>query len=547
MFDIDTEQWRVMHTLCVRKMIRSSGAIRMDRRSDPVSRRGEITERISSILGYALMSVFIAFTLTIATYPVGEFLVICFLSLIVYGGVSEQCSSYLYEKKELYVFGALPISAATHLASKISGTIAYYMLVCSALIAPAFFVILVEHGLMAGFRWIVTVTFCVPFICLIAMCAHSLSTGILRERKSRLGLTRSIVWSCMSAIFVAICIVLILPNVELSEFGKSWNLQANPLLLLFPPYWFVALLLVLEGQFNFTSVTGAIFAVFGGVALCLFLIRKGDTAVLAALGEGNSEGDRTSQTSNSISKLSRLRIGSLGYERVAMWNLAFLHLKHDSTFHSFSFFYLPALFVSFALVLGITAEPIVDPISNTEHARLLTWSSCFIFFYQFVIYEALRTSSYAPASWVLLVSPSEFTRYTALTLDWLYLVFTLPILALICIVLSYFLPSQIDALFHTITLGWLSYAAINLKSIVNPALPFNRQISSSRASPRLCLNFLLVVVAGIVVFHALASWIYTTYTTYIASILLGAVVCVALRYLAGVRYDRKFLNADLVT
>ena len=547
MIDIDTTQWRAMHSLCIQNLIRSSGVMRMDRRSEPISRRGETWQTIGSFIGYGVMSLFIAGAVSSATYPVGEFLVISFLTLLVYTVVSAQCSNVLFTRKELHVFGALPISAQTHLASKISGTIAYQLLVCLALTAPAFFVISLGNGLFAGIRWVVIVAFCVLFLCFVAISIHSVFFRIFREANPAFGLTKTIFWTGISSAVLAIWIVLLLAEFELSELGESWNLIENPLLLLFPPYWFICLLLFLEGQFNPTSIAGALLAIFSSVPMCLYSCMRSDAAHLATLRDPTYRVDATSRSPNSSARFKWLRIGSLGYERAAMWKLAFSHLKYDTPFQTNWFAFFPLLFVSVSLILKANVEPWVGPLTATDHAWLLTWSGCLIFFYEFVLFEALRTSRYAPACWVLFVSPSNVTRYTALSLDWLFVVFVLPVLILLGIVFSYVLPSLTDAALLTITLGWLSYAAINLKSIVIPALPFAQHTSGSRSSQRFCLNFLLVVTCGVVVFYALASWMYISQLTYSASIVIGLIICVAVRYLAGVRYDRKFLNADLVS
>ena len=536
-----------MHSLCIQNLIRSSGVMRMDRRSEPISRRGETWQTIGSFIGYGVMSLFIAGAVSSATYPVGEFLVISFLTLLVYTAVSAQCSNVLFTGKELHVFGALPISAQTHLASKISGTIAYQLLVCLALTTPAFFVISLGNGLFAGMRWIVIVAICVVCLCFMAITVHSLSTRVLRAPTSSQGLAKTIIWMCVYGTLLTVWIVVLLPEFELSELGESWNLTENPLLLLFPPYWFICLLLLLEGQFNPTSITGALLAIFVSIPMCLYLLMRSDTAFLATLSDPTSRVEATSRSQNSSTRFRWLRRGSLGYERAAMWKLAFSHLKYDTSFQTNWFAFIPLLYMPAFLLLRANEEPWVGPLTATDHAWLLTWGGCPMFFYEFVLFEALRASRYAPACWVLFVSPSNVTRYTALSLDWLFVVFVLPVLILLGIVFSYVLPSLTDAALLTITLGWLSYAAINLKSIVIPALPFAQHTSGSRSSQRFCLNFLLVVTCGVVVFYALASWMYISQLTYSASIVIGLIICVAVRYLAGVRYDRKFLNADLVS
>lgn len=503
-------------------------------------------ETISSFLAYGLMSLFLAGAVSIAMYPVGEFIAISFVSLLVYGRVSGQCSSLLFAQKELHVFGALPISASTHLASKISGTIAFESLVCSALMAPTVLVILIQHGLVSGVRWVVSVAFCVLFFCFVAIAIHSFLARTYPGVRSEFRLLKSILWTSLSAIFLVIWIWYLLPTFELSEFGESWNLDGNPLLLLFPPYWFIALLLFLDGQINTTTLAGTLFAIFGSVPMCLYLFRRINAAFLETLSAAPSHGNKTTRLRRSKAPSKWRKIGSLGYERVAMWKLAFSHLKNDATFRTFWVAYIPMVFVISGIILVINTEPLDEPISIAAHAWLLTWSCGVMFFYAFLLYEATRTSDYAPASWVLFVSPSNHTRLAAMVVDWIFVLFVLPSLLLFNLFLSYILHSPIDALLHTIALGWLSYAAINLKSIVNPILPFARQTSGLRSTPRLCLNFLLVVVASVVISNTLASWIFTDYMTYGSSIVLGVSICVAVRLLAGVRYDRKFQNADLI-
>lgn len=546
MIDIDTDQWRVMHVLCVKNMMRSSGTIQMDRRSEAVSRRGETVETISTFFGYALMSAFVAGAVAFATHPVGEFLVICSLSLLVYGSVSDQCSSFLFTKKDLHVFGALPISALTHLISKISGSIAYQLLVCSALIAPAFFVILVQHGLISSLAWFIGVAFCVAFVCTVTIFVHLLSARLLPESTSKFGFAKLIIWATVWAIFLALWVTVVLPGFQFSEFGVSWNLDQNPLFLLFPPYWFICLLLVLEGQFHATSITGAILAIFGSVPVCLYLLVRTSTASLAKLSNSASIGDTISPSPKKRALSRWLNFGSLGYERLAIWKLAYTHLKRDATFGTVWFAYFPVLYFVAALVFGFSKEPLIEPLSASDHAWLLTWSCVVVFFYAFIHYEALRTSGHAPASWVIFVSPSEISRFTGLALNWVYVVFVFPVLILFAIALYYLLPSPTYALLHVISLGWLSYVALNLKSIINPALPFTRQIRSSSSTPRFCLNFLLVAVSGFVVFHTLTSWIYASFTAYGTSVLLGIVLCVAVRYVARIRHVRKFQNVDLI-
>lgn len=411
----------------------------MDRRAEATSHRGEIWETIWSFVGYGFLSVCLGGLVSITTYPVGEFLVISFLSLTVYRTVSSHCSSLLFSDTELHVFGSLPISASTHFVAKISGSIAYASLVCSALITPSFFVILLERGFFAGLRWIVGVAFCVVFTCLVAVFLYVVSKRMFRDATSKSRLFRSLFLFGASGIFLALWIVLLLPDFELSKFGESWHLVNNPVLLLFPPYWFICLSLLLDGQFNMTLVSGALLVVFGSVPIYLYFHTKVNTTFLVSLNRTNSRIDEVAKSRNTSSLVKWLRIGSLGYERAAMWNLAFSHLKYDVTFHTSWFAFLPLCVVFVGLIIFNNQEPFDAPLSTSDHAFVLTWLGSVLVFYESVIFDALRISSHAPASWV-----------------------------------------------------------------------------------------------------------HTSYTTYSASILVGVFACYAIRLLAGARYDRKYLEADLV-
>lgn len=549
MIDIDTRQWRAMHSLCIKNMMRSTGSIRMDRRSEPISRRGETLQIALSLLGYGVMSVFVALAVYRAVYPVGEFLAISFLSVIVFGGVSGQCSSTLFAKKELHVFGALPISASTHLASKVTGSIVFYSLVSGGIAGPAFFTMLVNEGIFAGMRWIVSIAFCVVFLCFAAICAHSLSVRVFTGSKLRY------VWSILGTVFsvvvVALVFIALMRDFELSEVGGSWNLEEDPLFLLFPPYWFIAVLLFLDGHTSTTIFVGALLATFGSIPIGLYLFKRIDTAFLAALNDSTSDFDITHRKPYAIVLFRLLKFGSLGYERVAIWKLAFSHLKYDSIFRSTFFHYFILFFIWVVIYIAeeerpeLFGDPFLTP--DPDPAWLLVWTCCLLFLFVFALFEALRSSAHAPACWLFFVSPSKLTRFGAMAVDWIFFLFVLPALLLLFVFFSFLWQTPINALLHVITLGWLAYVAVNLKSILNPDLPFARDASSSGPSARLCLNFLLIVVGGFVIFHTLASWMYTNYATYIASGLLGVVGCVAFRFLAHVRHDRKFLHADLVT
>ncbi|MCY4130827.1 MAG: hypothetical protein OXG15_16515 [Gammaproteobacteria bacterium] len=547
MLNIDTAQWRVMHSLCVKNMIRSSGALRMDRRSEPTPRHNEITETLLPFLGFGVLSVLAAVAVSISTYPVGEFLVISFLSLLVYGGVADQCSTHLFANKELHVYGALPISAATHLASKISGSIAYYSLVCGGITVPAFLVILVTRGFFAGIGWVVSIELCVVFLCFAAIYAHSFSVRVVRGTKLRY--VQSIVGLVFLAFVLALCVVMLLHDVELSEVGKSWNLEENPLFLLFPPYWFIALLLFLDGHTSTTVFVGALLAAFGSIPIGLYLFKRIDTAFLAALSDSTANVGTTGSKRYAIALFPSLRFGLLGYERTAMWKLAFSHLRRDSIFRSVFSTYFGLFFVWTVLLIKNknTTEILSDPFAASDPAWFLTMTSAVLFICVFALFEVSRTSNSAPACWALFVSPSNHTRFTAMVVDWIFVVFALPTLLLVFIASSIFWQSTTSAFLHIFTLGWLCYFAANMKSIVNPALPFTRQAGSSPSSLRICLNFCLTVIAGVVIFYTLGSWIYSSYTTASVSILLGVVICVAVRYLAYRTYDREFSKADLIS
>ena len=46
----------------------------------------------------------------------------------------------------------------------------------------------------------------------------------------------------------------------------------------------------------------------------------------------------------------------------------------------------------------------------------------------FALFEALRSSTHAPASWLFFVSPAKVTRFGAMIVDWIFFVFVVPVL-----------------------------------------------------------------------------------------------------------------------
>ncbi|MCY3858920.1 MAG: hypothetical protein OXG25_08420 [Gammaproteobacteria bacterium] len=549
MFDIDRAQWRVMHSQCFKNMMRSSGAMRLDRRSEAVPQRDEMLGFLWSLLSFGVMSLVVASLVYRLQYPVGELIAISFLSLLVFAGVSGQCSSVLFTKKEQHVFGALPISASTHLASKVTGSITYYSLVCGGVAVPAFFVILLTDGLFAGVSWVVSIAVCIWFLCFAAIWTHSLSVRIFAGSKLRY------VWSILGTVFslivVGLVFIAMLRDYELGRLGESWNLTDNPLLLLFPPYWYVALLLFLDGQSSTTIFVGTLLAAFGSIPIGFYLFKRVDAAFLAALNDPTFHINETHSSPFAIALFRSLKFGSLGYERVAVWKLAFSHMRYDSIFRSTVTLYFTLFFVWVVIFIGGEDRPELfgDPFQSPDpDARwLLVYTCCMLFLFVFGLFEAVRSSTYSPACWIFFVSPSKLTRFGAMVVDWIFFVFVVPVLLLLFVFFSFHWQTPINALMHVTSLGWLAYFAINLKSIINPDLPFARHTSSSGPSARFCLNFVLIIIGGIVIYHSFASWMYKNLAIYIASILSGILICVAVRYLTHVRHDRKFLNTDLVT
>lgn len=544
MIDIDQDQWRVMHALCLKNITRSFG-VHMDRRSEGTSRRGEFITTLWSIVGFVFMSLMLAALINVTMYPVGEFIAITCLAFVVFSGVSTQCEGHLFAKKELQVYGTLPINAATHLASKISGSIAHYLLVCSALAAPTFFVLLLEHGLFAGIRWYVSIALCVVFSIFASIWWHLNSLRVALPSKLRF--LRSIAGFAYYFSVLTICVVIVRSELEFGEIGSSWNLEGNALFLLLPPYWFLALMLLLDGHFTAITLTGALLAIFGSVPIGLYLFSRINALYLGTLSHTHADSDAKFRLPNVLGLVLSRKIGSLGWERVAVWTLAFSRLKYDSTYRRACLTYLPFVFIVAAISFGRGTSMLSDPFVSAEPEWLLVFTCSYLFMYVCLLFETIRASEHAPASWVLLVAPSNLTRLTTMFVDRSFAVFVLPFLVLIFVAYCFFWESPINAFLHTFTLGWLSYAAINLKSIVIPVLPFAPSSSSPASSPRFCLNFLLAFTGGVVVFHSLAPWMYASYWSYGGSILLGMVICLAVRILAGMRYDRKFQNADLIT
>ena len=479
-----------------------------------------------------------------ANPPVGEFLAIsaiAYMSLTTF--LNGSVTSFL-SKQTLDTLGVFPITSSTFLASHFSSDSARLVVLSILMSCPTLFVIDSANGVLSGFGWVLSIVLCTVSLYFAATLALVLFLRIASLSASRFV---SITLNVGSYILVmSMLAVFAVQDYTLGDFGDSWDLRDNRLLLVLPPYWFLCLYQLFDGTINQTILIGSALAVFGFIPAPLYLFSRFNTQFLADASEELAA--RLAQEGVSRPKLPMIvRVFEWWHvDTRSLWRVAHTHLKYDSSIRSTLLGFLPVVLLFFLVVPtinGFLSDPFVD--SETDWAVQYFLGTA-LFLSGFAVIDACRQSQQYRAAWLLFMSPIKFSNYTVGIIDWSFTVLILPFLVLLAFVYGFLFDSYLHGLLLTSTLGWQTYAMMSLKVVLKPILPFTENLGAGRRMGITMLSLLFAFVASGVISATVSAWIYRDYSSCLYGLLIGLAMCIGLRFLVRIRSDLKFRNVELV-
>ena len=541
MMNLDLRQWRTLHSVMLKCMFRSSMSWGKSSSTNTSQKSKETRVVIGIVFTYLMSGILGAFILGQFASPLGELLVLSFLSVLAFSTLMAECPNSLFSQSDFEALGFFPISATTYLFSKLSGSLAFQALICTAAASPSLLMILITDGWIAGVGWILSIAIAIVFLCFAVISLYSFLAMVVSP--SALHVVSTCVQVASVFFIMAIYIFFISQERDLGDLTVSWDYSENYWLLFAPPFWFLSLFLLIQGELSANVVAGALMAIVGSVLLATFLLSHVNTRFVARLSLSlyrESVGKRRKEPVS----LTHRRVFSFNPERIAVGTLALAHLKFDATFRNSLFGLLPISV--FWLVMPILNGTLTDPFAPAASTTSVFMVLAALALIAMSGIDTCRISEQHQASWLLFSLPVSLGKCAVGTFDWVICVFVVPILCLLFVAFIVLFDSTTHATMHLLTLGWLTYALASTKLFLDPSIPFTESRSTTRLFGSFFLNmFLVIVVCGIASF-TLTKLIYQSYVSYAVSLLLGIGACILLRRLVLLRCEKSLQKAEFL-
>ena len=529
MLGIDAIQWRALHSVMFKNNIRAANVLYQGRAIKTKKRDKQSRNFVWVLVSHGMVGLYGAVLVSMSQAPlVGEFTVLSLMMVLVLIGLMVESPNSMFSKKDYEALGYIPIKATTYMASKISSAMAYNALICTMIATPTLVVVFVLDGFLATIGWLLAVSLCVVFSCLAIMCLYSaLVRWVSADRLRNISTaTQMLGIICILSMFL-----VFLPSGQDGLVATdTLNLENNPGFLVFPPYWFLSAFVLVHGDLNITIATGAVLALLGSLPFAWYLSTNGSSRFFARLSDTLSSSSGELKVSNfklrSIDRLVKL----FGVEGGTVWKLAFAHIKYDQTLRNVSCS-IPPLMI-FYLAIPVYQGSIADPFLDTEALSQMGMINFAVMFAPLMTIDTCRISQQYRASWLLFVTPIDLAKYSRGLVDWVTIVLVLPFVLVLTVIFSFFFASPLHALMHTVTLGWLTYAMLQVKSLLSPVLPFTEYYNTSKFIARFILSLIVIGLLVAVVLYIMAEWVYRGTLSYFISLFVGIVLCGGLRSLA---------------
>lgn len=538
---IDPVQWRALHAVMFRNNFRAANVLYRGTGTKPGRKPKKPRNALWVLISYGFVGFYSA--LLVGTSPTpffGEFAVLSLMSVMALIGLMVESPNSLYSKMDFEILGYTPVSAKTYMASKVSAALAYNGILCTLVAAPSLIILLVRDGVLSSLGWVVAAATCMVFICLVVMCLFSALVNSASPDKLR-NITSA--FQMLGLLGIMSLFLMFMPGAS-DTFWKpeALNLADNKLLLFFPPYWFLTLFLLVGGHSNATVLIGSSLAILGSLPFIWYLSVKGSSRFFEKLSESLTDSSSAPRRSSSWSvNLARIA-KSLSVENFAVWKLAISHVKYDQTLRNVICSVPPLMIFYLAIPIyqGSLADPFVDKQAIWEMGMVYFG----LLFAPSMSLDICRISQQYRASWLLFISPVSLPRFTLAITDWVSIVIVLPFLVLLAIAFIVFFESPLNAIMHTVTLGWLTYAMLLLKAMVNPVLPFTEYYNTSKFIGGMVLSVIVIGLSMFIVLYVTAEWVYRSTMSYYISVVVGIFLCYALRHAAHAVCKRRFRKLE---
>ena len=536
MLGIDFNQWRVLHTVMFKNNLRRASGITQKRSKKPTKRKKKTGSNLSAFFGFGVIGLVLPMMVSQITVPLlGEFMVLTSMMVMVFIGFMVEAPDTILSAKDYEILGPLPINSNTYMATKISAALAGNALMCAIMSTPILVLFVVTEGLLVAAGWMLAVSLFVVFSGFAVIGIYLALVNSVAPNS-----VRSITMAVQMLGVLVICLSFVLFTSEAIEQSAIANLDLtnNAAFLLFPPYWFTSILGLVRGEMSVSLAVGSILALFGALPFVWYLTTKGSDSFFKNLSQtisaSTSDSNKTNEKHDLLERVDRW----FGIEVAMVWKMLFTHMKYDPTTRSV-FSSIPPLLVIY-LAIPLFQGTISDPFLDIEAVNDMMTINISVLLMPVMMIDQSRFSGQYAGGWLLFAAPIDLAKYSRSLSDFVAMTLLLPYSAILIAIFCFFFESPLHAFMYVATLGWLSFAMLQVKAWINPILPFTEPFSSTKFMIRFFVTMITIAIVAGVGVKLLAQWVFPDTLSYCVSLVFGIILCIWLRWLAYRRNSVKF-------
>jgi ABC-2 type transport system permease protein len=536
-FDVDFLQWKALVLATLKTGFRQSsmGRTRM---------RGEvkgITILITQAIVYSMYGAFMAlFIWAAGDIFFGALVAMSYTMFVVSTTVLLDYNSAVTSPDDYSILGFRPISSRTYFAAKLANVLIYTTAMTSVLAYLPTVSFFLKYGVGAGLAGLSAFYVCSVTVALAILSGYAWLMGAVGP--DRLKKVLSYLQLIMSFFVYGGFFMLraVMTNGALGNFQlhKSWWLA------LYPASWYASFLELSIGRHTAIELVPAGLAVAAVVALAAGLGGRlsldYSEHLAATINAATAASDKTRRSSSASLWF---RTG----ESRAMSVLVKSQFKNNNRFRMTILTILPITVLY--LLMGIVDGHLSDPFVVTHNRRGpdgMTFISVAIMVFPQLLKAAISRSEAFRASWIFFASPVDRAKLIRAASNVLVATFLVPYLIVIAAVLIYFVGAPVHVLIHITLMGLLSYFALQLYVLIDPAVPFSQPLTAGRRSTSFFIVFGIIGGAAYSL-PVIARFIYVsplrTVIAFAVVIIAGVFVDSALRArVAAQARDMEFLG-----
>lgn len=493
---VDYAQWRAMTWAALLVDLRASTFVR-----GPQGRQARaISGFIGQMLFYTVTGGFIAaFVMFSGDLFLSANLVLAYVMFMVGTAALLDHNAAITSPDDYHILGFRPVTSRTYFAARVANVLVYTSAMTTLfayLPVAAFFV---RWGAGVGLASGIAVYAASIFMAFVMVAAYSWLLRIIGPRRIK----RVLSYLQFVFSFLVYGGYFLLSRLMSRSLLASIALPKAGWMLMIPPTWFASYLEIAAGRRSSLEIAPAAVSVVALGVLGLVISGR------LSLDYADRLGALASATSMQATPRPGRRLPSFWFSAgegrvVAM--LVRSQFANDMKFRMSVLAILPLTIIY--LLMGISDEGVIaDPFGGGRPSQGLGMVTLAMMMFPAMLKLGLGRSDAFKASWIFFATPANRARLIRAATNVLAVTFVVPYLIGVAVIVGYFAEDVGHLIVHLAFIGLLSFAVLQVITLVDPELPFSKPVTKGRSSTRVFV-LVAIVAVGSTFFPLIAPIVY---------------------------------------